>query len=106
MLRLGKLANYGLLITTHLAKNTQGTTATTEEISTALSIPMATMRKLMKLLVDAKIVVSQREVTAGYQLANDPNQINITQMIQAVSGSINITECCEKSFQYAKACCL
>ena len=100
MLRLGKLADYGLLITTHLAKCELQ--ATTEEVSIALKIPMATVRKLMKLLVDADIVISQRGAKGGYRLAMSPENINVTQVIQAVGGPINITECCDNSYSCNK----
>ena len=100
MLRLGKLADYGLLITTFLAKNNRQ--ATTEEISQALKLSTATVRKLMKMLVDAKIVESHRGVKGGYCLASNPENIKITQVIQAVSGPIQITDCCDKSFECEK----
>lgn len=100
MLRLGKLADYSLLITTHLVKNTLQ--PTTEEIAIALTIPLATVRKLMKPLVDAGIIASQRGARGGYKLARNPADINIAEVIQAVSGPIQITECCEKTFQCDK----
>ncbi len=94
MLRLGKLADYGLLITTFLAKSDQQ--MTTEEVSNAIQLPLATVRKLMKLLVDAGIVVSQRGAKGGYQLASNPVDINIVDIIEAVDGPVMLTECSQE----------
>ena len=60
MLRIGKMADYALLLTNHLV-NTQDNLCTTEDLATATQLPLATVRKLLKQLVDAGIVLSQRD---------------------------------------------
>jgi FeS assembly SUF system regulator len=94
MLRLGKLDDYALLIATHLSR--ADLQATTEEISSTLKIPKATVRKLMKLLVDGGVVTSLRGIQGGYRLAEHPSEISVYEVLQAISGPICLTECCEK----------
>ena len=91
MLRLGKLPDYGLVIATlfvgadHLL--------TTNEITKCSKIPLATVRKLLKSLVDAGLLVSHRGSTGGYQLAQEAQRISIAEIIEAIDGPIILTEC-------------
>lgn len=100
MLRLGKLADYALLIATHLA--TDDLQATTDELADALQIPKATVRKLMKQLVDAGIVASLRGMKGGYRLSRPAIEINIYQVLEAVSGPLCLTDCCDRKFRCDK----
>jgi FeS assembly SUF system regulator len=98
MLRLGKLADYGLLITRLLAE--QSGQLTTGEIVRETRIPLPTVRKLLKFLVDAGVVESSRGLKGGYRLAADPADISIVEVIQAIDGPIAITDCNKEG-----ACC-
>lgn len=92
MIKIGKLADYALLITDHLALS-DGSLCTTEKLSKATHLPMATVRKLLKKLVDAKLVNSYRGSNGGYSLSLLPKNISIADVIVAVEGPIAITEC-------------
>ncbi len=106
MLRIGKLADYGLLVSTFLSK-TRGQ-ATTEEIVNGTGIHLATVRKLLKFLVDAELVVSKRGLRGGYHLGRDPQTISVAEVIQAVEGPIALTECCKEDCycELAEGCSL
>jgi FeS assembly SUF system regulator len=93
MIRLAKLADYGLLIasslkepTTHLLKLDQVADYTN------LSIP--TVRKVMKLLVDGGVVHSERGVKGGYCLAAPAHHISLAKVLRAVEGGVALTDCC------------
>ncbi len=92
MLRIGKLADYGLLLTNHLAK-TDKPLNTTEELAAATHLPLATVRKLLKKLVDAHIVDSTRGVKGGYVLARAPSALTVADVINAIEGPIAVTQC-------------
>jgi len=92
MIKIGKLADYALLITDHLALSSDSL-CTTEELSKATHLPVATVRKLLKKLVDAKLVNSYRGSNGGYSLSSSPKEISIANVIVAVEGPIAITEC-------------
>ena len=59
MIKIGKLADYALLITDYIALS-KDSLCTTKELSKATHLPIATVRKLLKKLVDAKIINSYR----------------------------------------------
>jgi len=92
VLRIGKMSDYALLLTNHLVGTRDGL-CTTEDIVSACRLPLATVRKLLKKLVDAQIVISYRGVRGGYRLAREPRDITIAEVIGAIEGPIALTEC-------------
>lgn len=92
MIKIGKLADYALLITDYLI-STSDTLCTNEDVSQATHLPLSTVRKLLKKLVDARIVISYRGVNGGYRLSGSPEDISIAQVIIAVEGPIAVTQC-------------
>ena len=92
MLKIGKMADYGLLLTNQLAK-TDKPLSTTEELAKATQLPLATVRKLLKKLVDAGIVASTRGARGGYVLAKAATDLTVADVINAIEGPIAITQC-------------
>lgn len=92
MLRIGKMADYALLVTNHLVKTTDEL-CTTEDLVNACQLPFATVRKLLKKLVDAGIVTSYRGIKGGYKLSREPNLLTVADVIAAIEGPITLTEC-------------
>lgn len=92
MLKIGKLADYGLLLTNHLAK-THKTLLTTEELAAATHLPLATVRKLLKKLVDGGVIASTRGMHGGYTLAREPAQLTVADVLNAIDGPIALTQC-------------
>lgn len=97
MLRLGKMADYALLVTHELVKLDTGRLTTTEELAQKTHLTITTVRKLLKYLVDAQVVKSFRGVKGGYQLAGPAEQISVAQVIAAVDGPIALTACSRDS---------
>jgi FeS assembly SUF system regulator len=91
MLRIGKLADYGLLIADCLA--TASDQLTTEVIVQQTGLPDATVRKLLRHLVDAGLVSSRRGLKGGYRLSRGPDRISVAELIAAIEGPIGLTEC-------------
>lgn len=91
MLRIGKLADYGLLIADCLASEPEQ--MTTEAIVQHTGLPDATVRKLLRLLVDAGLVSSRRGLKGGYRLSREASRISVAELIAAIEGPIGLTEC-------------
>lgn len=91
MLQIGKLPDYGLVIAATLAGSDSLTK--TREVAADAGIPLPTVRRLLKHLVDAGLVESFRGSRGGYQLARSPGDISIGEIIEAVSGPIGLTAC-------------
>lgn len=105
MLRLAKLADYGLLIACHLA-NLSDELVKLEQVAEATQLSVPTVRKVMKLLVDQGVVRSERGMKGGYALSRPANRISIGEVIIAVEGGLALTECCLDACQcdMAQAC--
>lgn len=86
------MADYALLITNHLV-STNNQLSTTEALADATHLPLASVRKLLKQLVDAGIVKSQRGANGGYTLAKNPEIISVADVLSAIDGPISLTKC-------------
>ncbi len=92
MLKVGRLADYGILILHHLGRMRPARLAM-ESIAEITHVPLPTVRKVMKFLVDAELVISKRGPNGGYQLARPPAQVSLAEAIAAVEGPLALTEC-------------
>ena len=92
MLRLSKLADYATVILSFMAKD-QARIAAAVEIALATGISLPTVSKILKLLVNAKVLTSTRGAKGGYFLAREPSAISVADIISALEGPIALTEC-------------
>ncbi|TFE36452.1 SUF system Fe-S cluster assembly regulator [Paraburkholderia dipogonis] len=92
MLRMTKLADYGTVVTTAMARDPDAVHSATG-IAAATGISMPTVSKVMKLLTRGGIVLSLRGANGGYLLPRPPQRITLAQVIIAIDGPIGITEC-------------
>ena len=92
MIRMNKLTDYGVvLLTTFAREPAQGISA--RELSTRTGIPQPTVVKLLKTLLKAGLLVSQRGTKGGYALAKLPEEVPVSAVIEALEGPLAITEC-------------
>ncbi len=92
MLRISKLTDYAIVILSAMAKDNAQVQAAVE-ISTATGIALPTVSKILKLLLNAKILSSTRGAKGGYVLAREPERISVAAVIAAMEGPIALTEC-------------
>ena len=92
MLRIGKLTDYGLVVLNQLAL-AGAQKLSTEDIAQTTGLSIATVRKVMKAIVDAGLVNAQRGSKGGYRIALAPKQISVLDVVQAFEGPVSLTEC-------------
>jgi len=92
MLRVTKLADYGIVIMTFFAAH-RADTCTARDIAGAARLPVPVVSKVLKILVGKGLLVSMRGARGGYSLARDPREISVAAIIRALEGPIAITEC-------------
>ena len=93
MIRLGRLTDYGLLLMCQIARAPVKEWHTARELAMECRLPLPTVSKLLKALLQNGLLVSQRGVKGGYILARDPQLISITDIISALEGPFALTEC-------------
>ena len=95
MIRMTKLADYGIVLLTHMSMEPQGSLHTAQDLATRSRVPVPTASKLLKSLARAGLVVSHRGRNGGYGLARDADTISVRDIIAAIEGPIGLTECGE-----------
>ncbi len=92
MIRLSRLADYGVVLTTHLARQPEKW-LTAPELAGATMLPLPTVAKVLKLLAQDGVVGSHRGIKGGYALARTPGEITVADIVSALDGPIALTEC-------------
>ena len=85
-------AEYALRAMSVLAANSPSS-MTTADIAGATCVPPAYLSKVLQALRKAEIVHSQRGIGGGVSLVQDPEEITILEIINAVDPICRITEC-------------
>lgn len=67
--------------------------ANANEISRSMDIPRSFLAKILQRLSRRGIVTSTRGVTGGFQLAKNPERINLLEVIEAIQGPSAMNVC-------------
>jgi FeS assembly SUF system regulator len=94
VIRLSKLADYGIVIATHLARH-PGRQHTAADVAAATAVPAAMTSKVLKLLTRAELLASHRGALGGYSLARPAGTVSVKALVEALDGPIAITSCTE-----------
>ena len=94
MVKLGKLTDYGLVLMTCIARS-EGVMAqrTARDLALESRLPLSTVSKLLKELLQSGLLLSHRGTKGGYMLAKQPHQISVIDIIAALEGPLALTEC-------------
>lgn len=92
MLRVTKLADYGILVMTFLAAHNRDS-FTARDIADMAKLPLPVVSKVLKTLAHEGLLVSRRGAKGGYGLARNPQEISVAAIIHVLEGPIALTEC-------------
>jgi FeS assembly SUF system regulator len=92
MIILSKLADYGVIVATHLAAD-PGRQLTAAAVADETRLPRATAAKILKALAHAGLVTATRGAAGGYRLARDARSISVAAVVAAIDGDIGLTQC-------------
>ncbi len=92
MLRMSKMTDYGIVLLTELAREA-GATRTARELAGCTGVPMPSVSKVLKGLLHAGLLVSQRGASGGYGLSRPAELIPLTDILAALEGPVALTEC-------------
>ena len=93
MLRISKLTDYAVVLTTRLAQAPYSRVHAVTDLSRHTGIPEPTVRKVLKRLGRAGVVESERGSHGGYRLARPAAEQHVLDVIRALEGPIAVTEC-------------
>ncbi len=92
MLRMSKLADYGTVIMTFMARR-PGEVHSAAELASRIGVPPATASKVLKMLARDGLLVGSRGTKGGYRLGRPATEISLAQVLRAMDGPIGLTEC-------------
>ena len=92
MLRLSRLADYGVMVMAHAAADPAAVHNATDAAQ-ATGLPGPTVAKIRARLAKAGLLASQRGARGGYRLAAAPEEITVAAIITALDGPIALTQC-------------
>ncbi|MGA8430011.1 MAG: SUF system Fe-S cluster assembly regulator [Candidatus Sulfotelmatobacter sp.] len=93
MIRLGKLTDYGVVLMTYIARDGSPILRTSRDLAVESKLPLPTVSKILKKLLESGLLTSHRGIKGGYSLAKKPDQISVADIIVAIEGPIALTEC-------------
>ena len=93
MLRISKIADYGVVLATHLALSPSEESHSVSSLAAATGVPEPTTAKVLKLLSSGGVVSSRRGAYGGYRLSRPADQISVADLVTALEGPIAVTEC-------------
>jgi len=93
MIRFAKLTDYGLVLMTVMARDPVATVHTARDLALASHLPLPTVSKVLKQLLQSGLLVSHRGLKGGYGLAKAPAEISVAEIVTALEGPIALTEC-------------
>lgn len=93
MVKLGKLTDYGLVLMTLIARGDGLPLRTARGLAAESRLPLSTVSKLLKLLLQSGLLISHRGIKGGYFLAKEPQEISVIEIISAIEGPMALTQC-------------
>lgn len=90
---LSQTAQYALRGMSVLTALGPGATARTRDIAAPARVPVDYLSKILRKLVEAKLLVSVKGHHGGFRLARAPAEITIAEVLDAVDEGIGFREC-------------
>jgi FeS assembly SUF system regulator len=94
MIRLSRLADYGVVLACHMAVRADRY-HNAFDLAAATGLPAPTVSKLLAAMARSGVLVSHRGAKGGYRLARRPEAISAADIVCAVDGPIALTVCIE-----------
>ncbi len=88
---LTRKTDYAIRALCYMAENPVKTSVT--ELTKELNIPYHFLRKILKTLTNAGVLISSKGKNGGFLLSKSANQIYIIRIIEIFQGDINISDC-------------
>jgi len=93
MVRLSKLTDYGMVLMSCFARSPAGALRTARDLAAESRLPLPTVSKVLKELLQSGLLVSRRGMQGGYSLARTPREISLVEIISALEGPVALTVC-------------
>ena len=103
MIRISKMADYGVLLLGHFAQHAE-TLTSSSELAETYHMPRAVVSNLLKVFCRAGLLESRRGLHGGYRLARPAARITLLDVLNAIDGPVHLIECAAAD-ETAPPCC-
>jgi len=93
MFSLSTKSDYGFIVMLELAQKYQRGLLSLSDIARRRKLSSGYLVQIIQPLVKAKLIVSKEGKGGGYQLARNPKQISILEIIEALEGKAALVKC-------------
>jgi FeS assembly SUF system regulator len=93
MIRMTRLADYGVVLLAHFARDGEGEVRSARDLAIESHVPAPTVSKVLKVLARKGLLEAHRGVNGGFRLARRPDQITLGEIVSAFEGSVALTDC-------------
>jgi Rrf2 family protein len=76
-----------------MARQPLGQVCLVSQVAAAEELPESYLAKIFQDLARSRLLISHRGAKGGFSLVNDPQEINLLQIIEAVEGPIALAPC-------------
>ena len=93
MLRFSRLADYAVLLMTHMAQDAPDSVHNALGMAQATGVPVPTVSKILARLARKGLLGSTRGVKGGYHLSRPASGISVADIVTAMDGPVALTHC-------------
>lgn len=97
-MRLSRLADYAIMLMTHVAQYPDDSHAAAESAA-ATRLPAPTVARVMARLCRGGLLTSERGVKGGYRLARPAAQVSVGTIVSLFDGPVQLTRCAQSGGQ-------
>lgn len=105
MLKISKLTDYGLLAAVCLARRA-GEVVAAREIAETYSLPVPAVSKVLKMLHEGGVILSQRGVSGGYSFQGDAEKVTLGRLLEVLEGPWDLVDCDTVDLHGQAACAI
>src|SRR6476620_12741582 len=93
MNKINRKVEYALMALKHMRAKTPGELTSAKEICDLYGAPFDGMSRVLQILGQNGILKSEQGAQGGYQITRDLTKVSLQEIIEAISGKIEIAKC-------------
>ncbi len=92
-MQLTRAADYAVRVMVHLAGLPPGTRPSRAALAEAADVPEQFLSKVLQALSRARFISSHRGTAGGFELAANPNELTLLDVMEAIEGPTRLNTC-------------
>ena len=93
MNKINRKVEYALMALKHMRAKAPGELTSAKEICDAYGAPFDGMSRVLQVLAQKSVLKSEQGAQGGYQITRDLSKVSLQELIEAITGKIEIAKC-------------